>query len=191
MSNIEEWIARSNNSAIKEFRQAVHTVLLAVSNSRYLQTKMVMKGGVLLAIRFKGLRLTRDIDFSTSEQYDTNKEVKFKSTLEGKCLTVLRIDYSYNEISQEIDLFEFQKGRKIKTYSISDLVGEKYRAIIQQKSRNRIRRQDAFDIYWLLKNGELEDQELKKSIHNSIIIKEEVCHSGLHFPAFEDGVRSF
>jgi hypothetical protein len=227
MSNIEEWISRSNNSSIKEFRQAIHTVLVAVSNSRYLQTKMVMKGGVLLAIRFKGLRLTRDIDFSTSEQYDNNKEVKFKSTLEknlllatelldyglecriqssslkpsrqnpsfptltlkigyaskgskshkrlleGKCLTVLRIDYSYNEISQKIDLFEFQKGRRIKTYSISDLVGEKYRAIIQQKSRNRIRRQDAFDIYWLLKNGDLECQELKKLIHKSLIIKAE------------------
>ncbi len=227
MSNIEEWIAISNDSAIKEFRQAIHTVLIAISTSKYLQTKMVMKGGVLLAIKFKGSRLTRDIDFSTSEQYDNNKKEKFISTLEknlllatelldyglecrlqsfsvnpsrenpsfptltlkigyaskgskthkrlldGKCPTILRIDYSYNEISSVIDLFEFQKGRKIQAYSISDLVAEKYRAIIQQKSRNRIRRQDAFDIYWLIKNGDLKGPERKKLVHKSLIIKAE------------------
>jgi hypothetical protein len=173
MSNIEEWIAGSNDSAIKEFRQAIHMVLVAISNSNYLQIKMVMKGGVLLALRFQGLRHTRDIDFSTSEQYDSDKKEKFlrtleenillanelldygldcriqssqvspsredpsfptitvkigyafkgtrnhKRLLEGKCPTVLRIDYSYNEISQGIDLFEFQKGRKIRAYSLS------------------------------------------------------------------------
>lgn len=227
MSNIEEWISRSNNPAIKEFRQAIHTVLVAISIPGYLQAKMVMKGGVLLAIKFKGLRHTRDIDFSTSERYDNNKKERFisalkenlllanelldyglecriqsssikpsmenpsfptltlkigyaskgsknhKKLLEGKCPTILKIDYSYNEISQKIDLLEFQKGRKIKAYSISDLVGEKYRAIIQQKSRNRIRRQDAFDIYRLIKNGFLEDLELKKLVHKSLIIKAE------------------
>jgi predicted nucleotidyltransferase component of viral defense system len=225
MSNIEEWIATSNDSATKKLRQAIHTVLVAISTSRYLQPKMVMKGGVLLALKFKGLRYTRDIDFSTSERYDNNKKEKFKTTLEenllfatelldyglecriqssslkpsienpsfptltlkiayaskgskshkrlleGNCPTVLGIDYSYNEISQEIDHFEFQKGRKIQAYSISDLVGEKYRAIIQQKPRNRYRRQDAFDIYWLLKNGDLEGSELKKLVHTSLIIK--------------------
>jgi predicted nucleotidyltransferase component of viral defense system len=227
MSNIEEWIAASNDSTIKEFRQAIHTVLVAISTSTYLQTKMVMKGGVLLAIRFKGSRLTRDIDFSTSEQYDNNEKEKFVNTLEkklllatelldyglecrlqsssinpsrenpsfptltlkigyaakgskthkklleGKSPTVLRIDYSYNEISSAIDLFEYQKGRRIKAYGISDLVAEKFRAIIQQKSRNRIRRQDAFDIYWLIKNGYLKEPELKKLIHKSLIIKAE------------------
>jgi predicted nucleotidyltransferase component of viral defense system len=228
MLNIEEWVSQSNRPAIKEFRQAIHTVLVAISHSKFLQAKMVMKGGVLLAIRFKGLRHTRDIDFSTSEQYDIHKEEKIirtlreelslaielldygldcriqsfsinpkplknpsfptltikigyaykgsrkqKKLMEGKCPDVLEIDYSYNEINQEIDILEFQKGNKIKAYSISDLVAEKYRAIIQQKSRNRIRRQDAFDIYWLLKNGDLEGRELKKSIHNSLIIKAE------------------
>jgi predicted nucleotidyltransferase component of viral defense system len=227
MLDIEEWVTKSNSLAIKEFRQAIHTILVAISHSKFLQTKMVMKGGVLLAIRFKGLRHTRDIDFSTKEPYDHNKKEKIinilreklllatelldygldcriqsfsvnperkdpsfptltikigyaykgsrkqKRLMEGKCPDVLEIDYSYNEINQKIDMLEFQKGNKINVYSISDLVAEKFRAIIQQKSRNRFRRQDAFDIYWLLKNGYLEGRELKKSIHNSLIIKAE------------------
>ena len=72
-----------------------------------------------------------------------------------------------------IDIIELSDGGKIKAYSLPDLVGEKYRAMIQQKTRNRTRRQDAFDIYWLLKNGYLEDRSLRILIYRSLLKKSE------------------
>jgi hypothetical protein len=43
--------------------------------------------------------------------------------------------------------------------------------MIQQKSRNRMRRQDAFDVYWLLKSGYLEDRTLRILIYRSLLMK--------------------
>ena len=68
-------------------------------------------------------------------------------------------------------MLDLIKGSKIKAYSLSDFVAEKYRAIIQQKTRNRIRRQDAFDIYWIIKNNHLKGNEIKNKILKSFIVK--------------------
>lgn len=53
----------------KGFREAVHIILDSIGRSKNLQAKMVMKGGLLLAIRYDSTRFTRDLDFSTSERY--------------------------------------------------------------------------------------------------------------------------
>ena len=84
---------------------------------------------------------------------------------------IIEIDYSFNEINQQIDNIQLVDGGKILAYSLPDLVGEKYRAMIQQKSRNRVRRQDAFDIYWLLRRGYLEDSGLKILVYRSLLMK--------------------
>ena len=63
-----EWVKRSKNSADAAFRQAVHTLMLAISRSDSLQTRMVFHGGLLLAIRFQGIRHTKDIDFVTEDK---------------------------------------------------------------------------------------------------------------------------
>lgn len=223
--NFEEWVRHGENSADVAFRQAVHTLMLAISQSDSLQTRMIFHGGLLLAIRFQGIRHTKDVDFVTSDKRteidedhfiaDLNQELSiacenlsygldcriqsyrikppgdnrnfqslklglgyaYKGTaghwrlLKGESPTVIMIDYSFNEINLQIDTIELVEGGQIQVYSLPDLVGEKYRAMIQQKSRNRMRRQDAFDIYWLLKSGYLEDQALKILIHRSLIIK--------------------
>ena len=93
--------------------------------------------------------------------------------IKGGAPTVIEIDYSFNEINQQIDTIQLVDGGKILAYSLPDLVGEKYRAMIQQKTRNRRRRQDAFDIYWLLKSGYLEDSSLKIRVHRSLLMKAE------------------
>lgn len=223
--NLAAWVNTATSITEKEFRQAIHTLVLAISKSRLLQTKMVVHGGILLAIRFNGIRHTKDIDFVTSEQYSEYNEKdilkhidesltlaceslnygldcriqshrlnppgkdrsfqtmqinmgyaytgteKHKRLLRNQCPDILEIDYSFNETNQHIDTLQVVDGGKIKAYSISDLMAEKYRTIIQQTIRNRNRRQDVFDIYWLLKNNFLEDDNLKKTVYESLIIK--------------------
>ena len=222
-----EWVKRSENSADAAFRQAVHTLMLAISRADSLQTHMIFHGGLLLAIRFQGIRHTKDIDFVTSDKRSQLDEERFvaylneelavacenlpygldcriqsyrvkppgenrnfqslkigmgyaykgasghRKLMKGESPMVIEIDYSFNEVNQQIDTLQLVDGGKILAYSLPDLVGEKYRAMIQQKSRNRRRRQDAFDIYWLLKSGYLEDSSLKIRVHRSLLMKAE------------------
>ena len=180
-----------------------------------------------MAIRFQGIRYTKDVDFATSQKCNNidkdrfivnlNDELTLSSELlpynldcrvqtysinppggnknfqtlkirmayaykgsaehrrlmNKQCPTILEIDYSFNEINNNIDTVELEDGSKIKVYSISDFVGEKFRAIIQQKTRNRSRRQDTFDIYWLLKKQDLSNDDIKMAILESLIKKSE------------------
>ncbi|HEB71930.1 MAG TPA: hypothetical protein ENI77_04850 [Nitrospirae bacterium] len=64
--DIELWVEKSPNNRELELRQAVHTVLLAISNSGKLREQMIMKGAILLALKYGSSRYTKDIDFSTS-----------------------------------------------------------------------------------------------------------------------------
>ena len=66
--SIEKWVAEAEgNPEELQLRQAVHTVLHAVSDSEQLRGRMLIKGGMLLAIHYGSTRFTRDVDFSTAE----------------------------------------------------------------------------------------------------------------------------
>lgn len=65
--NIQEWVDAEKDAGRREFRQAIHLFLRAIANSE-LTPFMIMKGGILLAIRYKSQRFTKDIDFSTSRK---------------------------------------------------------------------------------------------------------------------------
>ena len=67
--DIAAWVQRAPDAAQRELRQAVHTVLVAIGRSSDLQPHMIMKGGILLAIRYESSRYTRDIDFSTAQRF--------------------------------------------------------------------------------------------------------------------------
>lgn len=207
---IEEWVNSASEESLIELRQAMHTVITAIGGSKYLYQRMTVKGGVLLAIKYRSTRFTKDVDFSTSEKYDSFDKDKFLFELEynlaiaveklpydldcriqsvelspskggtfptlqikvgyaykGKpkhrrllsqagSPTSICIDYSFNETNIDIDCVEIENDTSIKAYSLSDLVGEKYRAILQQPGRNRFRRQDMYDIFWLISNGFLQ-----------------------------------
>ncbi len=62
---IQDWINQSSERV--PFRQAVHTILVAISRSEALKTNMIMKGGILLALGYESTRYTKDIDFSTAK----------------------------------------------------------------------------------------------------------------------------
>lgn len=66
--DIEAWVAQAPQGQ-QGFREAVHTILDSIGHSQNLSAKMVMKGGLLLAIRYDSSRYTRDLDFSTKERY--------------------------------------------------------------------------------------------------------------------------
>lgn len=66
--DIEAWVEAAPADQ-RGFREAVHIILDSIGHSQNLQTRMVMKGGLLLAIRYDSSRFTRDLDFSTSERY--------------------------------------------------------------------------------------------------------------------------
>lgn len=223
--NIAEWVASVTDKNIVQLRQAIHTVFIAIAKSNKLAENMIVKGGVLLAIKYHSSRYTKDIDFSTAQMYsdfDLDKfrdelseslllsveelpyglDCKIQSTalspkkgtlfptlqisvgyayqgtvnhkrlLANNCTDVLKIDYSFNERTEYEELIEISDGNTIKAYGLIDLVAEKYRAIIQQKTRKRKRRQDAYDIYWLLSNNML-DKVSKIYLMKSIIFKSE------------------
>lgn len=54
----------------RAFREATHILLTAISASTDLRARMVMKGGMLMAIRYHSDRFTRDADFSTRARYE-------------------------------------------------------------------------------------------------------------------------
>jgi len=76
-----QWVKRSENSAVTAFRQAVHTLMLAISQADSLQTRMIFHGGLLLAIRFQGIRHTKDIDFVTEDKRTQIDEDGFIASL--------------------------------------------------------------------------------------------------------------
>lgn len=205
--DIKEWV--NQNADYHTFRQAVHTILIAIAGTPILQASMIMKGGVLLALSYNSPRYTKDIDFSTAIKRSEFDLTDFRRQLEeslidavetlgygldcriqsctqnpksedatfptiqvsigyaskgtpahrrlqaGGAADVVRIDYSLNEPVEETDLYELEEGSVIRTYSLVEMVAEKFRALLQQEQRNRVRRQDIYDLYYVLNDHPL------------------------------------
>ena len=225
--DIRSWVESDDKPEQQEFRQAVHTVLLAIGSTPELSATMLVKGGILLAIRYRGTRYTRDMDFSTDIQYRDFDESNFLKTLEKALLDattrleydldcklqshknklankpdatfhtlgltigyapkqdpnrhrrlrarksphVVKVDYSFNEITLETEEILLTDGGAVRAYSFSDVVAEKLRAILQQEVRNRIRRQDAYDLFALFQQYPNLTAEEKRKILSSLQTK--------------------
>lgn len=73
--DISTWVTQQSDVIPRPFREAIHTILYAIGKSSDLNTRMLMKGGILLAIRYRSSRFTRDVDFSTTSTYaDFNRD---------------------------------------------------------------------------------------------------------------------
>lgn len=214
-SDIREWV--NQTSDYRTFRQAVHTILTAIAGTPFLQTSMIMKGGVLLALSYRSSRYTKDIDFSTATKRPDFDLLDFRRQLEdsltdavetlgygldcrvqscsqnpkgddatfptiqvsigyaakgssghkrlltGGATSVIWIDYSLNEPVEETDMFELEDGSAIRTYSLVEMVAEKFRALLQQAARNRNRRQDIYDLHYVLSDHPLHADPLTKA----------------------------
>lgn len=68
----------------RHFREAVHIILTAIGTSVALRTKMVMKGGMLMALRYDSSRFTKDADFSTQDKYAKGDEAGLLAELDAQ-----------------------------------------------------------------------------------------------------------
>ncbi|MCF7786030.1 MAG: nucleotidyl transferase AbiEii/AbiGii toxin family protein [Prosthecobacter sp.] len=91
--DIAEWVNQAPSDQ-RELRQAVHTVLAAIAQDTQLRADMIMKGGILLAVRYQSGRFTKDIDFSTSLKLSEVNPDEVQRRLDAALrLTVESLDY--------------------------------------------------------------------------------------------------
>ena len=239
--DISRWVDQETNPRRKDFRQAIHTILFAISHCEHLHTDMVMKGGLLIAIRYNSPRYTKDIDFSTNHPYAGFNIDAFRNELDkglvlateelgyglacrvqkckvnparpdatwpsldlrigyakrgqraqirnlerGSAVNVVQIDYSFNEVTPNIEEISLAEGGNLRVYTFIDLVAEKIRSVLQQEDRNRYRRQDIFDLYYLINNCKYPNTEEKQQIIDSLRKKSaqkiEIDHNSMSRP---------
>jgi predicted nucleotidyltransferase component of viral defense system len=65
-----------------------------------------------------------------------------KGMMPGK----IEVDISFNEPLRQIQVLGLTGGAELLAYDLVELMAEKYRAMLQQKERNRNRRQDVYDL---------------------------------------------
>lgn len=64
--DLASWVSAAPGDQ-REFREAVHVILTAITSDLDLQKTMIMKGGLLMAIRYHSHRFTKDLDFSSTQ----------------------------------------------------------------------------------------------------------------------------
>ncbi len=70
--------------------------------------------------------------------------------LNGQGQHVIELEVSFNEPVHAIEMVRFgATGPSFSAYALTDLIAEKFRALLQQVTRNRYRRQDVYDIAYL------------------------------------------
>jgi len=202
-TKISEWVKAAPVDR-RLFRQAVHLILHGIGGDEYLRMNMVMKGGMLLGIRYDSSRFTEDIDFSVGHKLQDVDQESFEQSLKNALVVaedelpyqitcrlqsvkvqprsggtfpslkmkiaysdrrdaggmkrlerggspqVVKIDYSFNEASYQIEELKLDGEEVIQAYALEDILAEKLRSVIQQVVRNRNRRQDIYDIWHLL-----------------------------------------
>lgn len=84
--DLATWVEKGPQDK-RHFREAVHIVLSAISTSSALRSTMIMKGGMLMAIRYDSSRFTRDADFSTRQRYAPNSEVDLIDELDQQLIS--------------------------------------------------------------------------------------------------------
>ena len=81
----------------------------------------------------------------------------------GQASNVLHADINFREPIGAVQIVKFAQGDGvIWAYSLMDLMSEKLRALLQQKSRNRYRRQDIYDLDILIQKFDFDIDQLSK-----------------------------
>lgn len=90
---------------------------------------------------------------------------------EGKAASVLAVDWSFNEPTFAVDELELDDYPCVLAYGIADLVAEKLRALIQQVSRDRLRRQDPYDLWFVLRHCASELADRRRRVLETLVQK--------------------
>ena len=89
----------------------------------------------------------------------------------GKAIRALDIEISFRD-----QVYAFQElnltgpGVAVRAFTLHEIIAEKLRALLQQSIRNRSRRQDVYDIAYLIETNELTDDD-RRSILGTLIEK--------------------
>ena len=105
-----------------------------------------------------------------------SKPAEHKRLLAGMATKVVKLDYSLNEPVGHVDLYELEDGNEIRTYSLIELIAEKFRALLQQQIRDRMRGQDVYDLYHLftMHPDLVAEDETKRKILERLIEKSSI-----------------
>jgi hypothetical protein len=106
--------------------------------------------------------------------YADSTNQKAVKRLDNKQSThIVELDISFNESVSVSDTENFKLTNRLNVlcYSLEQLVAEKYRSLLQQVVRTRSRRQDIFDIHYLLNQEAslLYSNETKKTVLDKLI----------------------
>jgi predicted nucleotidyltransferase component of viral defense system len=74
----------------------------------------------------------------------------------------IEVDISFNEPLRQIQILGLTGGAELLAYDLVELMAEKYRAMLQQKERNRNRRQDVYDLDRLIDGREFTPEVLTR-----------------------------
>jgi len=78
----------------------------------------------------------------------------------GQGQHIIELEVSFNEPIHAIEVVQLgERGPLFSAYALTDLLAEKLRALLQQVTRNRYRRQDVYDISYLADRFPLDDSE--------------------------------
>jgi predicted nucleotidyltransferase component of viral defense system len=92
--------------------------------------------------------------------------------MNGQAANIISIDYSFRESIPDVDVVEVGDDGSLRVYALSTLIAEKYRSLLQQPIRNRTRRQDVFDINFLLdERAELAADGCRAAVLSDFLIK--------------------
>jgi len=93
--------------------------------------------------------------------------------IQGKSTRILQVDISFKEKLSTVSEVSLENtGVTIQAYSFEEIISEKIRATLQQVKRGRNRRQDVFDIRWLV-DRYIPDDISRKTILETLIKKSE------------------
>lgn len=74
----------------------------------------------------------------------------YKRLEAGQSSQTVGLDYSFRESIPELEVVELTQDGELQVYGLSTLVAEKLRALLQQPIRDRGRRQDIYDLHFLI-----------------------------------------
>jgi len=104
--DLEKWVEASEEVSTSEgeFRKAVKSILEGISQEGTLASLMVMKGGLLLAIKYQSPRFTKDIDFSTHKTLPEINIEEFLQSFEAGLTTAEENEYGLAFILQKHEI---------------------------------------------------------------------------------------
>lgn len=96
-----------------------------------------------------------------------------KGLARGNSRHVIQMDYSFDERVPTQDVFQVDSDGCLRVYALTTLIAEKYRALLQQVIRRRARRQDVYDLQFLLSSFDLNTDAHRREILDVLRVKAE------------------